>query len=267
MKSPSSFLYEERGPVAWLTLNRPHKHNALTFESYAELTETFHALRDRSSLRAVVLTGAGEAFCSGGDVKEIIGPLLSRDATDLLEFTRLTCSLVRAIRTLPLPVVASLNGPTAGAGAALAVASDFRVASDTARIAFLFVRVGLSGADMGVANLLPRIVGLGRATELLMTGDFIEAREAGRIGLYNTVVPREELEGATRGLVDKLVRGPKSSLAATKAALEAEGQMSLETALEYEARLQADLMRGSDFREGYEAFLARRRPRFEGAPE
>ncbi|PYQ38719.1 MAG: enoyl-CoA hydratase, partial [Acidobacteria bacterium] len=159
--------------------------NALTFDVYRELTDTFRALSDRADVRAVVLTGTGRAFCTGGDVREIIGALLGRDEKARLEFTTLTCDLIRAMRALPRPIVASLNGTVAGAGAAIALASDLRVAADTARIAFLFVKVGLSGADMGAAHLLPRMVGLGRATELLMTGDFIEADEALRIGLYN----------------------------------------------------------------------------------
>jgi enoyl-CoA hydratase/carnithine racemase len=267
MRSPKSFLYEESGSVATLTLNRPEKHNALTFEVYRELTECFSALRDRPRVRVVVLTGAGPAFCSGGDVKEIIGQLLSLGPRELLEFTTLTCDLVRAIRRLPLPVVASLNGTVAGAGAALAIASDLRVAAEEARLAFLFVKVGLSGADMGVAHLLPRIVGLGRATELLMTGEFIDAQEAFRIGLYNRVVPKDRLAEETLSLVDQLSHGPGPGIAATKRALEAEMDMNLDSALELEARIQADLMQGPDFREGFKAFMERRRPRFEGAPE
>jgi enoyl-CoA hydratase/carnithine racemase len=267
MKAPKSFLYEESGSVATLTLNRPEKHNALTFDAYRELTSTFLALRERPGVRACVLTGSGPAFCSGGDVKEIIGELVSLGSGELLEFTRLTCDLVKAIRSLPLPVVASLNGTVAGAGAALALASDLRVAAEEARIAFLFVKVGLSGADMGAAQLLPRLVGLGRATELLMTGEFIDAHEALAIGLYNRVVPKERLAAETASLVDRLVRGPLAGLAATKRALQAEACMDLETALELEARIQADLMKGPDFKEGYRAFMERRPPRFEGAPE
>jgi enoyl-CoA hydratase/carnithine racemase len=265
--STRSFHSEQAGPVTTLRLDRPQAMNALTFDVYRELTDTFRALAGREDVRAVVLTGTGRAFCTGGDVREIIGALLGRDAKALLEFTTLTCDLIRAMRALPRPVVASLNGPVAGAGAALALASDFRVAADTARIAFLFVKVGLSGADMGAAHLLPRMVGLGRATELLMTGDFIEAAEALRIGLYNRVVPSGDLPAATAALVDRLVRGPAAGLAATKAALEAEMHMDLESALGAEARIQAELMRGPDFQEGFAAFRERRPPRFEGAPE
>jgi enoyl-CoA hydratase/carnithine racemase len=265
--STRHFRTEEAGPVVTLRLDRPDALNALTFDVYRELTDTFRALAGRAAVRVVVLTGTGRAFCAGGDVREIIGALLGRDEKALLEFTTLTCDLIRAMRALPRPIVASLNGTVAGAGAALALASDFRVAAETARIAFLFVKVGLSGADMGAAHLLPRMVGLGRATELLMTGDFIEAAEALRIGLYNRVVPADELPAATAALVDRLRRGPARGLAATKAALETEMHMDLESALRAEARVQAELMRGPDFREGFAAFTERRPPRFEGAPE
>lgn len=265
--TPRSFRYEEAGGVATLTLDRPQALNALTFEVYRELTDTFRALGDRASVRAVVLTGAGNAFCTGGDVKEIIGELLHRDAAGLLEFTRLTCDLVRAMRALPQPIVASLNGTVAGAGAAIAVASDLRVAADTARIAFLFVKVGLAGADMGCAHLLPRIVGLGRATELLMTGAFIEADEAHRIGLYNRVVPLARLPEETAALAATLARGPATGLVLTKDALNRELHMDLEAALDHEARVQAELMAQPDFHEGFAAFMEKRRPRFKGAPE
>jgi enoyl-CoA hydratase/carnithine racemase len=265
--NPRSFRFEQQGPVATLRLDRPQAMNALTFDVYRELTDTLRALADRRDVRAVVLTGTGRAFCTGGDVREIIGALLGRDEKALLEFTTLTCDLIRAMRALPRPIVASLNGTVAGAGAAIALASDFRVAADSARIAFLFVKVGLAGADMGAAHLLPRLVGLGRATELLMTGDFIEADEALRIGLYNRVVPVDQLPAATAALVDRLARGPAAGLAATKAALEAEMHMDLESALQAEARIQAALMLGPDFKEGFAAFQERRPPRFEGAPE
>jgi len=265
--TPTTFRYEESGTVATLTLDRPQSLNALTFEVYRELIETFRWLAGRSQVRAVVVTGTGRAFCTGGDVKDIIGRLLGRDPAALLEFTRMTCDLVRVMRELPRPIVASLNGTVAGAGAILAIASDVRVAADTAKIAFLFVKVGLSGADMGAAWLLPRLVGLGRATELLMTGEFIEAAEAHRIGLYNRVVPAERLAAETAEMVDRLVRGPVEGIAATKRALMAEAHGDLEAALDQEARIQAELMARPDFREGFEAFMARRKPRFDGAPE
>jgi enoyl-CoA hydratase/carnithine racemase len=265
--SPRSFRYAEADGVATLTLDRPEQMNALTFEVYRELTDTFRALASRPAVRAVVITGQGRAFCTGGDVREIIGPLLERSASALIEFTRMTCDLIRAMRALPAPIVAALNGTTAGAGAAIAVASDLRVAADTARIAFLFVKVGLAGADMGCAQLLPRIVGLGRATELLMTGAFVDAAEAHRIGLYNRVVPAAELAAAAGALASELARGPQAGLAATKDALEREATMDLEGALDHEARVQADLMTAPDFREGFAAFVGKRAARFEGAPE
>ena len=267
MIEPKSFLYREDGPVAEIRLDRPDVMNALTFEVYRELRDAFVALADRPAVRAVVLTASGRAFCTGGDVREIIGALVGYDRPRLLEFTRLTCDLIRAMRTLPKPVVVSLNGPTAGAGAAIALAADLRVASDSAKIAFLFVKVGLAGADMGVAHLLPRVVGLAKATELLLTGGFIDADEALRIGLYNRVVPGERLAEETATLVDQLVRGPAEGIAATKAALNAEMHMDLFSALDHEARVQAELMTRPDFQEGYKAFVEGRRPRFDGAPE
>ena len=265
--SARSFHYSEDGAVATLRLDRPEALNALTFDVYRELTETFRALRERPGIRVAVITGTGKAFCTGGDVKDIIGDLVTRQPSALQAFTTMTCDLIRAMRTAPQPIIASLNGTVAGAGAAIALASDFRVAADTARIAFLFVKVGLAGADMGAACLLPRVVGLGRATELLMTGDFVDAAEAHRIGLYNRVVPQDDLAGETAALADRLARGPAEALAETKRALEAESHMDLEAALVNEAAIQARLMLRPDFREGYTSFIERRRSRFDGAPE
>jgi enoyl-CoA hydratase/carnithine racemase len=265
--TPRSFLFDPSGPVVRLTLNRPDTLNSLTFEVYRELTQTFRDLAVRKDVRVVVLTGKGRAFCTGGDVNDIIGELLHREREGLLEFTRLTCDLVRSMRALPQPIVASLNGTVAGAGAAIALAADFRIAAEGAKIAFLFVKVGLAGADMGAAYLLPRVVGLGRATEMLMTGAFTDAAEAQRIGLYNRVVPADRLEEETRAVADGLARGPAAGLAATKDALNREMHMDVWAALDHEAVVQAELMTGADFREGFEAFRARRPPRFEGAPE
>src|ERR1041384_7223744 len=263
MKQPTSFLYEqdEHG-IAMITLNRPERLNALTFEVYRELTDMFAALRDERDVRVVVITGAGRAFCSGGDVHDIIGELFSRNMEGLLEFTRMTCELIRNIRALPKPVIASLNGTSAGTGACIALASDIRIASEHARIAFLFVRVGLSGADMGAAFLLPRVVGLAKATELLTTGDFITAQEAERIGLYNRVVAADELEAATQELAAKLARGPRFALALTKELLNRELDVSLDTALEWEAQAQALCLQHPDFRAAYEAFTSKREPEF-----
>jgi enoyl-CoA hydratase/carnithine racemase len=262
LKQPKSFLYEELNGVAWITLNRPERLNALTFEIYRELTGAFAALQDETSVRAVVIRGAGRAFCSGGDVRDIIGQLQGRDAEGLLEFTRQTCELVRNIRLLRKPVIASLNGTTAGAGACIALACDLRIASVDARIAFLFVKVGLSGADMGAAHLLPRVVGLSKATELLYTGDFITAEEALAIGLYNRVVAAVALEAETRALAERLARGPAFALGVTKEMLNRELDVSLDTALEWEAQAQGLCMQHPDYREAYEAFMEKREPRF-----
>jgi enoyl-CoA hydratase/carnithine racemase len=263
MINPSSFLYQLNGEgVATITLNRPERLNALTFEVYRELTETFATLRNEAEVRAVVITGAGRAFCSGGDVHDIIGELFKCDMKGLLAFTRMTCELVANIRALHKPVIASLNGTTAGAGACIALAADIRVAAEEAKIAFLFVKVGLSGADMGAAYLLPRVVGLAKATELLYTGDFISAQEAERIGLYNRVVPGSQLEAATQDLAERLARGPAFALAKTKELLDREAHMNLEAALECEAQAQAICMQHPDYREAYEAFVAKRTPKF-----
>jgi enoyl-CoA hydratase/carnithine racemase len=264
MLTPKSFLFEkdEQG-VATITLNRPERLNALTFEVYRELTDLFAALAREKDVRVVVITGTGRGFCSGGDVHDIIGELFSRNMEGLLEFTRMTCELIRNMRALPKPVIASLNGTTAGAGACIALASDIRIASEDAKIAFLFVKVGLSGADMGAAYLLPRVVGLGKATELLYTGDFISAAEAERIGLYNRVVPSAELAQSTSELAQRLAEGPGFALAKTKEMLNREMQMNLNAALESEAQAQAICMQHPDYREAYEAFVAKREPKFE----
>ena len=263
MKKPTSFLYEQAvDGVAKIILNRPERLNALTFEVYRELTDTFAALRDDEDVRVVVITGAGRAFCSGGDVRDIIGELFERNIEGLLEFTRMTCELVHNIRALPKPVIASLNGATAGAGACIALASDLRLASEDAKIAFLFVKVGLSGADMGAAYLLPRVVGLTKAAELLYTGDFISASEAERIGLYNRVVPADQLAATTQELAEHLARGPGFALAKTKEMLNRELDMNLTAALECEAQAQAICMQHTDYREAYEAFMAKREAKF-----
>ena len=264
MISATSFLsvHDEATGVVTLTLNRPDRMNALTFEVYDELRRTFWALDRAPGVRAIVLTGAGTSFCTGGDVHDIIGPLLSRDMRGLLEFTHLTCDLVLAMRRCRRPIIAALNGTVAGAGAVIATAADIRVAVPAARIAFLFTRVGLSGADMGSAWLLPRIVGFGRATEMLMTGAFVSAEEAHRIGLYNAVVEPEALADAARTKAEALARGPSFALEITKDALNREAHMDLATALEAEAQIQAALMLHPDFKEAYEAFRDKRPARF-----
>src|ERR671919_1264262 len=218
MKTPTSFRYalDATTGVATITLDRPERLNALTFEIYDELRHTFRALSSEDGVRAIVITGSGKAFCSGGDVHDIIGALFARDFRGLLEFTHMTCDLVLAIRQCRRPVIAALNGTTAGAGAVMATACDVRIAAASAKIAFLFTKVGLSGADMGAAWLLPRIVGFGRATELLMTGDFISAEEALRIGLYNRVVADDDVLNAAPQFAETLAYGPSFALEITK---------------------------------------------------
>jgi enoyl-CoA hydratase/carnithine racemase len=260
--TPASFSYEEIGPIALVTLDRPERLNSLTFEVYRELTDLFAALRSREEVRVVVITGRGRGFCSGGDVEDIIGELFKRDISGLLEFTRMTCELIRNIRALNKPVIASINGTVAGAGAVIALACDLRIAADTAKIAFLFVKVGLCGGDMGAAFLLPKVVGLSKATEMLYTGDFTSADEAARIGLYNRVVPGSELNEETMRWAERLAAGPGFALGMTKAALNRELDMSLEMALEAESEAQAICMLNPDFREAYEAFTEKRPPMF-----
>ena len=248
--------------VATITLNRPERLNALTFEVYAELRDAFDAIGHDPAVRAVVITGAGRGFCSGGDVETIIGALLNRPREERLAFTRLTCDLIRAIRACPKPVIAAVNGVAAGAGAVIATACDIRIAARSASFAFLFTRVGLSGADMGAAWLLPRLVGLGRATELLMTGSAIDASEAHRIGLVNRVVDDADVLAEARRLAGTLAAGPAEALADTKRALDEEAALPFTAALETEAVRQAALMERPDFREAHAAFRERREPRF-----
>jgi enoyl-CoA hydratase/carnithine racemase len=258
------FLYEVHDGVATVTLNRPDVLNALTFEVYAQLRDLFDGLRADDRVRVVVLTGAGRGFCSGGDVHQIIGELLRRDMRAHLEFTRMTGAVVRNMRLLEKPIVAAVNGMAAGAGAVLALAADLRLASDRARFAFLFTRVGLAGADMGAAYLLPRVVGMGRATELLMLGDTIDAATAERYGLVNRVVPHEELAGTATEWARRLAAGPALALGLTKRMLVAEEAMDLVTALEAEAQAQALLLMGEDHRLFYEAFRREAQPKFTG---
>jgi enoyl-CoA hydratase/carnithine racemase len=261
------FRYSEDDGVATLRLDRPERLNALTFDSYRELTDTFAALQKRDSVRAVVLTGTGRAFCSGGDVLDIIGRLLEASEVQVNAFARMTCKLIGNMRALEKPIVASLNGTTCGAGAVLAAAADVRVASETAKIAFLFTKVGLSGADMGAAWLLPRLVGFGRASEMLMTGDFITAQRAYEIGLYNEVVPEAKLAERTADWAKKLASGPSLGLAVTKRMLIREASMGLEDALLAEAWIQAECMKHPDYHEAHRAFVEKRAPDFvKGSP-
>jgi enoyl-CoA hydratase/carnithine racemase len=262
--APRSFRYEHDAAtgVATVTLDRPERLNALTFEVYEELEATFRALDVEPGVRAILLTGSGRAFSSGGDVEDIIGALFARDYTGLLDFTRRTGALILSMLRCRRPIVGALNGLVAGAGAVVASACDVRIAAETAKIAFLFTKVGLSGADMGASWLLPRLVGMGRAMEILMTGDFVDAQEAYRIGLYNRVVPAERLAGEARSWAERLARGPAFGLEVTKKLVLREAAMDVESAFAAEVEIQAACMLHPDFREAYEAFRAKREPRF-----
>src|SRR6266516_6899494 len=253
------FLYEVSEGVATLTINRPQVMNALTFEVYHQLRDLFEALRYDEVVHTVVLTGAGDNFCSGGDVHDIIGELLKRDMKEHLEFTRMTGAVVQSMRMLDKPIISALNGMTAGAGAVIALASDLRVASEKARFAFLFTKVGLTGADMGAGYLLPRVVGMGRAFELLLLGDTIDAATAERYGLVNRVVPHADLLTAAGEWARRLAQGPTLALSITKRMLNAEPNMDLVSAIETEAQAQALMLMGNDHRRFYENFKARRR--------
>ena len=265
---PRHFGWSVEGRVATVTLNRPERKNPLTFESYQELASTFHRLRHVEEIKAVVLTGAGENFCSGGDVHEIIGPLVKMREEGrmdrLLEFTRLTGELVSTMRHCPQPIVAAVDGICAGAGAILAMASDLRLGTPRSKVAFLFTRVGLSGADMGACAMLPRIIGQGRAAELLYTGRFLEAEEAERWGFYNRLVPPEQLLAAAMDLAKSIATGPTFAHAMTKKQLHHEWSMGVDEAIEAEAQAQAICMQTEDFARAYRAFAAKEKPVFEG---
>jgi enoyl-CoA hydratase/carnithine racemase len=256
--------YSVADGVGTVTLDRPDKLNALTFEMYEELRELFVSLRSGSGVRVLVLRGSGRAFCSGGDVHSIIGATLSMSPSELLAFTRLTGEVIRAMRECPVPIIAAVHGMAAGAGAVLALASDFRVCSAEAKFAFLFTRVGLSGADMGAAYLLPRLVGMGHATRLLMLGDTVSADEAFRIGLASSLVEGDGLDVAVAALASRLASGPAQAYAQTKALLTREQDMSLSAAVELEAQTQALLMKGADYAEFHAAFVGKRPPHWTG---
>ncbi|KAF0230440.1 MAG: enoyl-CoA [Beijerinckiaceae bacterium] len=262
--TPKHFLLEVTGKVATITLNRPEKKNPLTFESYRELTDFFLALQKEETVKAVVLTGAGGNFSSGGDVFEIIGPLVAMETKDLLKFTRMTGDLVKAMRACPQPVIAAIDGICAGAGAIMAMASDMRIGTTGAKIAFLFNRVGLAGCDMGACAMLPRIVGQGRAAELLYTGRVLKGEEAERWGFLNRLVAPEALLAEAQALAGELADGPTFANAMTKRMLEMEWAMSVESAIEAEAVAQALCMQTEDFARAYHAFAAREKPVFEG---
>jgi enoyl-CoA hydratase/carnithine racemase len=250
--------------VATITLNRPDKLNPLTFSAYADLRDLFAELPLRGDVRAVVVTGAGRGFCSGGDVEEIIGELQKMEPAELLEFTRMTGLMIKAVRDCPLPVIAGVNGIAAGAGAVLALASDFRILARAASFAFLFTRVGLSGADMGAAYLLPRVVGLGRATELLTLGDKVTAERALAMGLATDVCDDDELRARVSALARRLADGPALAFATTKTLISRELDMDLASAIELEASTQALLMLSQDHREFYASWSEKRPPVWKG---
>jgi enoyl-CoA hydratase/carnithine racemase len=265
---PKHFGWSVEGKVATVTLNRPERKNPLTFDSYAELRDTFRALTYVEDVKTVVITGEGGNFCSGGDVHEIIGTLVKmKDAGDmagLLAFTRMTGDLVKAIQHCPQPVIAAVDGICAGAGAILAMASDLRIGTPRTKTAFLFVRVGLAGADMGACNILPRIIGSGRAAELLYTGRSMSAEEGERWGFYNRLVAPEQVLSDAQALAKELSDGPTFAHGITKSCLHQEWSMDLDAAIEAEAQAQAICMQTQDFARAYHAFVAKQKPVFEG---
>ena len=266
--APRHFLWSVAGRVATITLNRPERKNPLTFWSYAELRDLFRALADADAVKAVVITGAGGNFCSGGDVHEIIGPLVAMqeagDMQGLLDFTRMTGDLVKAMRACPQPIIAAIDGVCAGAGAILAMASDLRLGTAGSKVAFLFTRVGLAGADMGACNILPRLIGAGRAAELLYTGRSMDGTEAERWGFYNRLVASDALLAEAQALAAGIAEGPSFAHAMTKRCLHQEWSMDIDAAIEAEAQAQAICMQTRDFGRAFRAFAAKQRPVFEG---
>jgi enoyl-CoA hydratase/carnithine racemase len=262
--TPVHFKLEVEGKTAVVTLNRPDRKNPLTFHSYAELRDFFRALQFEEEVKTVVVTGAGGNFCSGGDVFEIIEPLLSRDMPGLMQFTRMTGELVKAMRACPQPIVAAIDGVCVGAGAIIAMASDLRVGTAGAKVAFLFNKVGLAGCDMGACAILPRIIGQGRASELLYTGRVMGGEEAERWGFFNRLASSEEVLPEARKLADTLSAGPTFANSVTKRMLHMEWDMSVDQAIEAEAMAQAVCMKTEDYRRAFEAFAAKQKPVFEG---
>lgn len=261
---PTHFLLEVSGKTAVITLNRPERKNPLTFHSYAELRDLFRALQFDEEVKTVVVTGAGGNFCSGGDVFEIIEPLLSRDMPGLLQFTTMTGELVKAMRACPQPIIAAIDGVCVGAGAIIAMASDMRIGTERAKVAFLFNKVGLAGCDMGACAILPRIVGHGRASELLYTGRVMKGGEAERWGFFNRLADPETVLAEARALADELSAGPTFANAMTKRMLHMEWDMSIDQAIEAEAMAQAVCMKTQDYRRAFEAFANKQTPVFEG---
>ena len=261
---PKHFIWEVAGKVATVTLNRPERKNPLTFESYAELRDVFRALKNAPDVSSVVIQGAGENFCSGGDVHEIIGPLTKLDMPGLITFTTMTGDVVKAMRGCPQPIIAAIDGICAGAGAIIAMASDLRVGTTRSKVAFLFTRVGLAGCDMGACSILPRIIGQGRASDLLYTGRAMSAEEAYAWGFYNRLCAPEALRGEAMALATELADGPSFAHGVTKRMLHQEWAMGVDEAIDAEAQAQAVCMMTQDFRRAYHAFVAKQKPRFEG---
>ena len=260
----SHFLWQVEGAVATIVLNRAERKNPLTFDAYAELRDVFAALRHADDIKAVVLTGAGGNFCSGGDVHEIIGPLIRLEAPELLMFTRMTGELVKHMRAGPQPIVAAIDGVCAGAGAIMAMASDLRVGTARSKTAFLFNRVGLAGCDMGACAILPRLIGQGRASELLYTGRVMKGEEAERWGFFNRLAEPEAVLTEAQALAAELSAGPSFANGITKTMLHQEWAMTIDQAIEAEAQAQALCMLTQDFKRAYHAFVAKQTPRFEG---
>jgi enoyl-CoA hydratase/carnithine racemase len=261
---PKHFLWRLENEVGVVTLNRPERKNPLTFESYAELCDLFRGLGTTHEVKALVITGAAGNFCSGGDVHEIIGPLTRMGSDELLKFTRMTGDLVLQMRLCPQPIIAAVDGVCAGAGACIAMAADMRLATATARTAFLFTRVGLAGCDMGACAILPRIIGQGRASELLYTGRAMSAEEGAAWGFFNRIIAAEELEGQALALAAEIARGPTLAHAMTKQMLHREWSLGVEAAIEAEAQAQAACMQTEDFQRAYRAFAAKQKPIFKG---
>ncbi len=261
---PQHFLWRQEGRIGVVTLNRPERKNPLTFDSYAELRDLFRALSTTNRVRTIVITGAGDNFCSGGDVHEIIGPLTQRTAQGLLDFTRMTGDVVKAMRACPQPILAAVDGVCAGAGAILAMACDFRLGTPRTKTAFLFTRVGLAGCDMGACSILPRIIGQGRASELLYTGRSMSAEEALAWGFFNRIVAPQTVLEETMQLAERIATGPTFAHAMTKKMLHAEWHLPVDAAIDAEAQAQAVCMQTEDFRRAYRAFVARQQPHFEG---
>ena len=262
--SPKHFDWTVDGKVVTVALNRPERKNPLTMESYAELRDTFRQLVYVKDVKAVIFTGTGEDFCSGGDVHDIIGPLIKMEMDELLEFTRMTGDLVKAIRDCPQPVIAAIDGICAGAGACIAMAADMRYGTERSKVAFLFNRVGLAGCDMGACAILPRIIGQGRASELLFTGRAMGGEEAERWGFYNKLVDPDELQAAAKETATRLSNGPTFANGVTKMMLNKEWNMGLDEFIEAEAQAQAICMQTQDFHRAYHAFVAKEKPAFEG---